>query len=67
MISLASCYNVLLPSHNEPLVEKGELERVLHAAREIKSGTARFVEAVDAGVRVRRYEYERFVIITKAS
>ncbi len=64
--ALAPYYDALLPSHNEPLVEKHELERVLHAARKVKSSTAEYVEVVESGAKARRYDYERFAILTKA-
>jgi len=67
VIALSSHYDLLLPSHNEPCVEKAELGRVLQAAREIKAGNTEYVEGVEMGTRNRRFEYERFAIITKAS
>jgi len=66
MIALSSHYDRLLPSHNEPYVEKAVLEGVLQAAREIKSGKAGYVEGIEGETRIRRYEYSGFAILSKA-
>lgn len=65
MITLSQHYDVLLASHNEPCVEKTELGKVLKAAQDIKTGKATFLEGVDMGSRVRKYEFDRFDVITK--
>ena len=66
MIALLPHCDVLLPSHNETCVEKMELTKVLEAAREIKAGRGRFVEGIEMGIRIRKYEFQTFAIITKA-
>jgi glyoxylase-like metal-dependent hydrolase (beta-lactamase superfamily II) len=66
MIALSSHYDRLLPSHNEPYVEKAVLEGVLRAAQGIKTGKARYVEGIGEETRIRRYEYSGFAIIMKA-
>jgi len=66
MIALSPLYERLMPSHNEPWVEKAILERVLGAARDIRAGKAEYIEGIDEGTRIRRYEYPRFAITTKA-
>jgi len=66
VIALSPHYERLMPSHNEPWVEKNMLERVLEAAREIRAGKAKHVEGTDGGIRIRRYEYPRFAITTRS-
>jgi glyoxylase-like metal-dependent hydrolase (beta-lactamase superfamily II) len=66
MIALSSHYDRLLPSHNEPYVQKAALERVLQAAQDIKAGKGVYVEGVDGETRIRRYGYSGFAIIRKA-
>jgi hypothetical protein len=56
-----------MPSHNEPWVEKTILEEVLDAVRDIRAGKAEYIEGTDEEIRIRRYEYPRFAITTKAS
>ncbi len=67
MIALSPRYERLMPSHNEPWIEKKMLEEVLEAAQDIRAGKAEYVEGVDEGTRIRRYEHPRFAIITKTS
>jgi glyoxylase-like metal-dependent hydrolase (beta-lactamase superfamily II) len=66
MIALSSFYERLMPSHNEPWVDKAILQEVLQAAEDIRAGKAEYVEGTDDETRIRRYEYGRFAIITKA-
>jgi glyoxylase-like metal-dependent hydrolase (beta-lactamase superfamily II) len=67
MIGLSPHYDRLMPSHNEPWIEKSILSRVLRVAEGIKAGTERgYIEGMDGGTRIRRYNYQRFSIITKA-
>jgi glyoxylase-like metal-dependent hydrolase (beta-lactamase superfamily II) len=66
MIALSSHYDRLLPSHNEPYVQKAALERVLQAAQDIKAGKGVYVEGVEGETRIRRYGYSGFAIIRKA-
>jgi glyoxylase-like metal-dependent hydrolase (beta-lactamase superfamily II) len=65
LIALSRLYEKLMPSHNEPWVDKTILEEVLGGAREIRTGTAKYTEDLEA--KIRRYDYARFSIITKAS
>lgn len=66
MLEISGRFDKLMPSHNEPWIEKEVLERVLNAVEEIKSGKGKYIEGVDGGVKIRRYDYDRFSIITKA-
>ena len=66
MIALSSHYDRLLPSHNEPYVQKAALERVLQAAQDIRAGKGVYVEGVEGETRIRRYGYSGFAIIRKA-
>jgi glyoxylase-like metal-dependent hydrolase (beta-lactamase superfamily II) len=66
LIALSNLYEKLLPSHNEPWVDRQILEEVLVAAREIRVGTAKYTEDVEEATKIRRYDYSRFSIITKA-
>jgi glyoxylase-like metal-dependent hydrolase (beta-lactamase superfamily II) len=67
LIALSSLYEKLMPSHNEPCVDKTILEEVLGAARQIRAGAARYIEDLEEATKIRRYDYSRFSIITKAS
>ena len=66
MIALFPLYEKLMPSHNEPWVDKTALEEVLQAAQDIRAGKADHIEIIDEETEVRRYEYDRFAIIMKA-
>jgi glyoxylase-like metal-dependent hydrolase (beta-lactamase superfamily II) len=67
MIDLMPHYDRLMPSHNEPLVEKEILLKVYEAIQRIAAGEEKnFIEGMDDDVKVRRYNYERFSIVTKA-
>jgi glyoxylase-like metal-dependent hydrolase (beta-lactamase superfamily II) len=66
MIALSPLYERLMPSHNETWLSKTMLEEVLVAAQDIRAGKAEYVEGLEEGTRIRRYEYARFAIITKA-
>jgi glyoxylase-like metal-dependent hydrolase (beta-lactamase superfamily II) len=65
MIALSPLYERLLPSHNETCIEKRRLEQVLEAAEDIRAGKAKYIEGIDRGTRVRKYQYADFAIITK--
>jgi glyoxylase-like metal-dependent hydrolase (beta-lactamase superfamily II) len=67
MISLSPDYARLMPSHNEPCTEKNLLNDVLEAARDIRAGKGEYVEGLEGAVRIRRYDYPRFAIITNAA
>jgi glyoxylase-like metal-dependent hydrolase (beta-lactamase superfamily II) len=65
MIELSPHYERLMPSHNEPCVEKNILEQVMRAAEDIRAGRGDYVEDTDEGKKVRRYNFSQFSIITK--
>lgn len=65
LIALSRLYERLMPSHNEPWADKAILEEVLEAAREIRAGRTGYTEDLEA-TRIRRYDYSRFSILTKA-
>jgi glyoxylase-like metal-dependent hydrolase (beta-lactamase superfamily II) len=66
LIGLFPHYDRLMPSHNEPWVEKEILKEVQEAVEDIKAGRAGgYIEGMDGDVKVRRYNYERFSIITR--
>jgi hypothetical protein len=57
----------VMPSHNEPKIEKHLLEECYDAAKSIKSGTAgQYKEGIADGIRVHRYDYERYSLIVRA-
>jgi glyoxylase-like metal-dependent hydrolase (beta-lactamase superfamily II) len=60
LIGLFPHYDRLMPSHNEPWVEKELLLEVLRAAEEIRAGGGRYVEGAGG---IRRYDYGRFSLI----
>ncbi len=64
MIKLSPYYDKLMPSHNEPLVEKEILLTVLEKAKSIRAGKEKnYKEGVDNGHSIRRYQYDRFAIV----
>ena len=71
LVDLMPHYDMLLPAHNEPLVEKEIMVELMKAAEDIKAG--RLTEyresrsvAVNYDTLVRRYQFSRFSLITKA-
>ena len=64
MIGLFPHYDRLMPSHNEPWIEKAVLRDVLRAAEEIRAGGGEYVEG-EGGIR--RFDYGRFSLITAPS
>jgi len=67
MIALFPHYDRLMPSHNEPLVEKEMLREVLRAFEGIRAGTEKdYIEGMDGEIKVKRYNYHRFSIVTRA-
>ena len=66
MIALSPQFERLMPSHNEPWIQKSILNEVLEAARDIRAGKGEYIEGNEGGVRIRRYDYPRFAIITSA-
>ena len=71
LVDMMPHYEVLLPAHNEPLVEKEMMVELLKAAEDVKAGRltgyreSRSV-AVNYDILVRRYQFSRFALITKA-
>lgn len=65
MLSYYEEYDRLMPSHNEPWVEKVMLKKVLSALEEIAAGEGTYGEGFDQGIPIRKYDYGSFSIITK--
>ncbi len=66
IIGLFPYYDRLMPSHNEPWVEKEVLRDVLKAVEIIREGKEKkYIEGIDGNIKIRRYNYERFAIITR--
>ena len=60
-------YDWVVPSHNEPRMEKRLIGECYEAAKSIRAGTAgSYREGVAAGIKVRRYDYGRFSLIVRA-
>jgi hypothetical protein len=57
-------YEMLMPSHNEPWVEKQLLKDVFKAVVDIVEGRGEYKEGTDRGIPIRKYVYERFNIVT---
>jgi len=55
-----------MPSHNEPWVEKELLKEVFKAVVDIAEGRGSYREGTDRGIPIRKYEYQRFSIVTRA-
>ncbi|MBN2335180.1 MBL fold metallo-hydrolase [Candidatus Bathyarchaeota archaeon] len=67
MASLAPHVDWVMPSHNEPRMEKRLINECYEAAVSIRDGTAvLYTEGTASGVKVRRYDYERFSLIVRA-
>ena len=58
-------FELLMPSHNEPCVEKKLLREVYNAVVDIDEGKGSYREGTDRGVPIRKYEYGRFSIVTR--
>jgi glyoxylase-like metal-dependent hydrolase (beta-lactamase superfamily II) len=59
-------FDLLMPSHNEPLVEKSLLKDVLKAVEDIAEGRGTYKEGTDRGIPIRKYDYGRFSLVTRA-
>ncbi len=59
-------YERLMPSHNEPWVEKQLLKDVFKAVVDIAEGRGSYREGTDRGIPIRKYEYGRFSVVTRA-
>ena len=67
MVELMPLYEWVVPSHNEPKIEKHLIKECYEAAKSIKAGTAGpYTEGVAAGIKVHRYDYDRFSLIVRA-
>ena len=67
MVKYMPYYEWVMPSHNEPRIEKHLIKECYEAAKSIKAGTAgKYTEGVAAGIKVHRYDYGRFSLIVKA-
>ena len=59
-------YDRLMPSHNEPWVEKQRLKDVHEAVIDIAEGRGEYLEGTDMGIPIRKYDYGRFSVVTRA-
>ena len=67
MVKYMPQYEWVMPSHNEPKIEKHLIKECYEAAKSIKAGTAdKYTEGIAAGIKVHRYDYGRFSLIVKA-
>jgi glyoxylase-like metal-dependent hydrolase (beta-lactamase superfamily II) len=71
LVDLMPHYDTLLPAHNEPLVEKEILVELSKGAEDIKAGRlTKYSEsrsvAVNYDTLVRRYQFSRFSLVTRA-
>ncbi|MFH0850916.1 MAG: MBL fold metallo-hydrolase, partial [Candidatus Bathyarchaeota archaeon] len=65
LVDLFPYFDTLMPAHNEPLVEKEVLVDLLRAAEDIKVGRALgYTEGTGYDKKIRRYQYDRFALIT---
>ena len=59
-------FDWLMPSHNQPWVDKDLLPETLAAAERVSSGEAKFQETVDPwNRRLKQYSFGRFSILTR--
>ena len=67
MTRLIPEYEWVMPSHNEPKMEKHLVKECFEAAISIRDGTAgEYSEGVAGSINVHRYDYERFSLIVRA-
>lgn len=67
MSDLIPEYEWVMPSHNEPKVEKHLIKECYEAAISIRDGKAgEYTKGVAGGINVHRYDYDRFSLIVKA-
>ena len=60
-------YEWVMPSHNEPKMEKHLIKECYEAAISIRNGTAgEYSEGVAGGIQIHRYDYGRFSLIIRA-
>jgi glyoxylase-like metal-dependent hydrolase (beta-lactamase superfamily II) len=65
LVGLSSFYDWLMPAHNEPLVEKTQINKMYLAAKGIRDNvikeyTVKRSIAVNYDILVRKYDFERF-------
>ena len=65
LIAVSDLYEKLMPSHNEPWVDKAILNEVLEATKDIKAGRGEYSEDLEEATKLRRYDHALFSIITK--
>jgi glyoxylase-like metal-dependent hydrolase (beta-lactamase superfamily II) len=64
---LAFSFKWAMPAHNETMIERTVVEKVLNAAESILRGDETgYIEGIANGIKVRRYNYERFSLIVRA-
>ncbi|MBE0634053.1 MBL fold metallo-hydrolase [Candidatus Bathyarchaeota archaeon] len=67
MVKYMPQYEWVMPSHNEPKIEKHLIKECYEAAKKIKAGTAgEYTEGVASGIKVHRYDYGRFSLVVRA-
>jgi len=67
MLTYYDEFDRLMPSHNEPYVEKELLKAVLNAVEGIAAGKGSYIEGKDMGIPIRKYNFDRFSIVARAS
>ncbi len=72
LVDLMSHYDYLMPAHNEPLVEKGQMREMYLGAKGIIDGsntdyTTRRSVATNYNIEVRRYQFSHFSLSVRAS
>ncbi|MFH1179009.1 MAG: MBL fold metallo-hydrolase [Candidatus Bathyarchaeota archaeon] len=71
LVDLMPAYDWLMPAHNEPLVEKEQMQEMYEAAKGIRNDTlseytTRRSVAVNYDTEVRRYQFSRFNLTVRA-
>jgi hypothetical protein len=66
MLTHYESFDRLMPSHNEPYVEKELLKQVLKAVEDVAAGKGKYVEGKDMGIPIRKYDFGRFSIVARA-
>jgi len=64
MLEYYNEFDYLMPSHNEPWVEKTLLKDVFKAVVDIAEGRGRYLEGTDRGTPIRKYDFGRFSVVT---
>jgi glyoxylase-like metal-dependent hydrolase (beta-lactamase superfamily II) len=71
LVELMPEYDWLMPAHNEPLVEKEQMQQMYTAAKGIKDGSiteyiTRRSVAVNYDIEIRQYQFSRFNLSVRA-